>query len=172
MSATGRSMKPRVTVFLCGESHRGDDGVAFRAAPLLAPEAQAGYRAEAVGRLDAQHFLDLAPGAQCIVVDAVAGITPGEILVMPLDRLTTLAEARSDDRSVSHRRSSHGTSVEDAVALARMLRPDSARGTFVGVGTERFDLGADLSPPVAAALPALAQTLAQEIDRLALGEAG
>ena len=164
-------MSDRVPVFVCGEPARGDDAAGFAAIELL-PAGSLG-RAEVVraGQLDVQVLLDLPAGSPCIVVDAVAGIRPGGLFVRPLAEIVGAAEARADAGATPALRSSHELPLEQVLALAALLRPAPPTGTFVGIGGACFDVGTDLTPPVRAALPALAAAIAAEVDRLSLGDA-
>jgi hypothetical protein len=50
------------------------------------------------------------------------------------------------------------------LALAATLRAAPPAGMFVGIGGSCWDVGAALSAPVAAALPAFAAAIAEAID--------
>ncbi|MCU0806252.1 MAG: hydrogenase maturation protease [Burkholderiales bacterium] len=153
-------MNGRLRVFLCGERQRGDDAAALLAADLLPPEVRERIELAAVGQLDAQHLLDLGAGEPCVVVDAVAGVAPGTVLVAALDRVAALAGLRHP-RSPS----THALPLPDALALAGRLGA-ALRGSFVGVGGQCFALGDAPSGAVADALPAMAQAIVGEVDRL------
>ena len=173
----GRGSSPvpdRVPVFVCGEPARGDDAAGFAVVELL-PAATLG-RVEVVraGQLDVGLLLDLPAGSACIVVDAVAGIRPGELFVRPLAEIVGAARDRATAGATPGLRSSHELPLEQVLALAALLRAAPPAGTFVGIGGESFDVGTDLTPAVRAALPDLAAAIAAEVDRLSLGvpEAG
>ena len=119
------------------------------------------------GQLDVQLLLDLPADTPCVVVDTVAGIIPGTIVVRSLEEIIAAARARAGAGRTPALRSSHELPLEEALALAALLRPAPPRGTFVGVGGARFDLGADLTPAVRAALPTVAAAIAAEVDRYA-----
>jgi hydrogenase maturation protease len=148
-------MERGLKVFLCGEPLRGDDGLALRAAALLPEPARRRARLEEVGQLDLLDLTALGPDEPCLIVDAVAGIAPGELYAAPLEAL------REDVRA----RSSHRLPLSQTLALAGLLRDAPVRGRFLGLGAERFDLGAEPSPRVCRALPALAAAIGAEIDR-------
>jgi len=156
-----------VPVFVCGEPTRGDDAAGFAAVELL--PATTLDRAEVIraGQLDVQLLLDLPADAPCVVVDAVAGIGPGELVIRPLAEIVVAARDRAAAGATPALRSSHELPLEQVLALAALLRAAPPRGTFVGVGGACFDVGTDLTPPVRAALPGLAQAIAAEVDRLA-----
>jgi len=151
-----------VVVFACGEPERGDDGVSLAVADRIG--RRLGGRAEIrrCGALEPEHLLDLLPDEACVVVDCVAGIAPGEVIVRSLDALVS-----PDGRSVATPRSTHLLPVADVLALVRVVRPGLPAGSFVGIGGERFGLGSGLSPAVEAALPAVVEVIEAEVDRLA-----
>jgi hydrogenase maturation protease len=160
-------MTSRVPVFVCGDPARGDDGAGFAALELLPEAARA--RADVVpgGQLDLLLLLDLPSDAPCVVVDAVAGLAPGEVWVRPLVALVDRAQALVASGRAPEPRSSHELPLEQVLALAAALRDAPPAGTFVGIGGSRWDVGATLSGPVAAALPAFAAAIATAIESLA-----
>ncbi len=138
----------------------------------------------AVGQLDLLLLLDLPAEAPCVVVDAVAGLAPGEVWVRPLAALVDRAaadtgradaeragDARGRGRGASGRalqpRSSHELPLEQVLALAATLRGAPPAGTFVGIGGSVWDVGTPLSWPVAAGLPAFAAAIAAAIEACA-----
>lgn len=145
-----------VPVLLCGDPQRRDDGVALAAADCL-PAAVAG-RAElrAVGQLDPQLLLDA--GRPCIVVDAIVGIRPGEVVSLPL---LSVADPGSPGP-----RSSHALPAAMVVELARILGADLGRSRLVGIGISDVRFGATLSPAVRRGLPELAGALTAAIEAL------
>ena len=88
-------MISRVPVFVCGEPARGDDDAGFAAVELLPPDVRARAEIVAVGQLDVLLLLDLPADEPCVVVDAVAGLAPGETWVRPLAALVARAAARA-----------------------------------------------------------------------------
>ncbi|HWS12126.1 MAG TPA: hypothetical protein VN279_04970, partial [Rhodocyclaceae bacterium] len=91
-------MERGLKVFLCGEPLRGDDGLALRAAALLPEPARRRARIEEVGQLDLLDLTALGPDEPCLIVDAVAGIAPGELYAAPLEALREDVRARSSHR--------------------------------------------------------------------------
>ena len=89
-------MTGRVPVFVCGEPARGDDAAGFAAVELLPGDVRARAEIHEVGRLDVLTLLDLPADEACVVVDAVAGIDPGEVWVRPLPALVGRARALAD----------------------------------------------------------------------------
>jgi hydrogenase maturation protease len=146
-----------VSVLLCGEPLRGDDAVASAVAEGL--DQVVGERASIrwVGGLAVDDLLDLPAGAPCVIVDAVAGVPGGELVVRPLERLGGPASQPVV--------SGHRVPIRDVIALARQLGW-SPVGTFVGVGGERFGLGEPMSGSVIAAVPSLRAAIAREVARL------
>jgi hydrogenase maturation protease len=155
----GAGARRLVPVFICGEPARGDDAAGFAAVEQLPPEVRALADIVAVGQLDVSLLVDLPDGQACVVVDAVAGIAPGETWVRPLAELVHASAARG--RPAPH--SSHLLPIDRVLALAALLRPEPPAGTFVGIGGADFDLGGPLSPAVAAGLPAFAAAIAEAI---------
>lgn len=156
---------PRVTLFVCGEPHRGDDAAGFHALDRLCPITRSRVHIVRAGQLDVQHLLDLPPDAVCIVIDAVAGIAPGRIHCETLDVLAGSGRA-APGAGVARARSTHRLPLEQTLSLAALLRGAPPRGSFVGLGGEWFAPGTRLSPAVAAAIPGFAAAIATEVDRL------
>ncbi|MGB0129828.1 MAG: hypothetical protein WBP72_19465 [Rhodocyclaceae bacterium] len=159
-------MATPIPVFLCGERHRGDDAAAFLAVELLAPASRAQARIVVAGQMDALTLLDLPVDQPCIVVDAVAGVLPGSLVASSLERIASAARQRAGIGATPPARSSHELPIDQTLALVSALRDGPVLGTFLGLGGVQFELGAQPSPAVAAALPAFALALAREIDRL------
>jgi hydrogenase maturation protease len=162
----------RVPVFVCGEPLRGDDAAGQAAVRLLAAATLARAEVTAVGQLDLLVLLDLPADTPCVVVDAVAGLPAGEVWVRPLAAVIDRARDLAGSGRAPEPRSSHELPVDQVLALAAALREAPPAGTFVGIGGERWDLGAGLSPAVSAALPAFAAAIAAAIDELAAGADG
>jgi len=162
-------MTARVPIFVCGEPARGDDAAGFAAVELLADELL--ERAEVVpaGQLDILFLMDLPADSPCVVVDAVAGLRPGEVWVRPLAALVDRARMLSATGRAPEPRSSHELPLEQVLELAATLRDAPPAGTFVGIGGSCFDVGTPLTAPVAEALPVFAAAIAAAVD--ALGEA-
>ncbi|MBP1704720.1 MAG: Hydrogenase maturation protease, partial [Chloroflexi bacterium] len=93
------------------------------------------------GQLDVQLLLDLPADGPCVVVDAVAGIHPGELFVRPLAEIVGAARDRSEAGCTPSLRSSHELPLEQVLALAALLRATPPAGTFVGIGGSSFDFG-------------------------------
>jgi hydrogenase maturation protease len=156
-------MTARVPVFVCGEPARGDDAAGFAAVELLPAGVRECAEVVPVGQLDLLFLMDLPDEAPCVVVDAVAGIPPGEVWVRSLGALVQLATASRTAGRAPEPRSSHELPLEQVLALAATLRAAPPAVTFVGVGGGRFDVGTPLTGPVVAALPAFAAAIAAAI---------
>jgi hydrogenase maturation protease len=165
-------MSDRVPVFVCGEPARGDDAAGFAAVELLEPAVRARAEIVAAGQLDLLLLVDLPADAPCVVVDAVAGLEPGEVWVRPLAALVDRARALADAGRAPEPRSSHELPIEQVLALAATLRGEPPAGTFVGIGGACWDVGAGLSPEVAAALPAFAAAIATAVAQAGGREPG
>lgn len=165
-----------IRVIVLGEPQRGDDGVAFvvtrAVVSALDPTVRDRLEVRETGQLDPADLVELATTGAAVVVDAVIGVPPGEVVVLPLGRLATAASddgggwSASDDPMPTPR-STHVLPVDQLVALAAALRGSVPRGVLVGLGGACFDLGAGFSPPVEAALPAFGAAIRAEIERLA-----
>jgi hydrogenase maturation protease len=162
-------MSARVPVFVCGEPARGDDAAGLAAVDLLPPDVRARADVVEAGQLDVLLLLDLPANAPCVVVDAVAGLAPGDVWVRPLAALVSRARALAEGGNAPEPRSSHELPLDQVLALAATLRDVPPAGTFVGIGGSRWDVGAPLSAPVAAGLPAFAAAIAAAVDELYFG---
>lgn len=147
-----------VTLFVCGQPLRGDDGAARAAAMELPPQARLAARIRDVGELSVEDLLALAPGSAAIIVDAVSGVEPGRLVSFDLTDLGSHAPGLAP-------RSSHQLPLDQVVGMAELLGAE-IRGTFIGVGGMDFGYGRPLSEPVRRALPSMRAALAAEIERL------
>ena len=157
-------MTVRVSVFICGDPSRGDDAAGFAAVELLSPSARAAADIVPAGQLDVLFLLDLPADRPCVVVDAVAGLAPGEVWVRPLAALVDRAHGLKRSGRAVEPRSSHELPLEQVLALAATLRDRPPAGTFVGIGGATWLHGEPLSEAVAAGLPALATAIEAAIE--------
>ena len=174
-----------IIVLACGDELRGDDGVALVVVGALAPEVLARAEVRIVGAVAVEGLVALPVGSRVVIVDAVAGPPPGQLVEFELAALpgrapdlgTPDAGALDAPRSVAmHTRapgtpaviptSSHQLPLPEVVALAGLLRREPLDGRFVGVGIESVAFGSGLSTPVAAAVPALAEAIARAVRAL------
>jgi hydrogenase maturation protease len=146
----------RVVVFACGDPLRGDDSVASLAVRQLPPEALARAEVKLVGALEPEYLRDLPAGVRAVIVDAVVGPAPGEIVSMDLAEMSGRAATVVTI-------SSHQLPLDKVVALAQLLRDEPVEGCFVGVGIESVSIGEELSGAVTAAIPALRDAVARAV---------
>jgi hydrogenase maturation protease len=164
---TGRQpVTGRIPLFVCGEPARGDDAAGHAAVELLSPAIRWRVDVVVAGQLDVLFLMDLPADVPCVVVDAVAGLRPGEIWVRPLAALVDRARALADDGRGPEPRSSHELPLDQVLALAATLRDAPPAGTFVGIGGTCWDVGTPLTLPVAQALPAYAAAIEAAIEEL------
>jgi hydrogenase maturation protease len=149
-------MTARCTVLVCGDVARGDDGVGPAVADRLARSGCADARIKRVGQLQAEDLIEALAHGPCIVVDAVRGVAPGQVVELPLRRLTSATAAVVPA-------STHALPVEVAVRLAEALGANVDQGTFVGVGGRSFELGAGLSPEAAQGIEAAAAAIERRL---------
>jgi hydrogenase maturation protease len=148
-------MTGRWTVLVCGDRSRGDDGAAHAAIDRLVARLPRAVEVRRVGQLDPADLVAALRHGSCLVVDAVRGVGPGAIVGMPL------AQVGSSGPSSA---SSHALPIGTVVALAEALGGDIARGRFLGIGGERFELGERLSGPVRRSLDRYAAAIAWVVD--------
>jgi hydrogenase maturation protease len=158
-----RARRPAVRDLVCGNAERGDDAVAPAAMAALLPrlprELMEQLEVRNVGELRVEDVADLPPGVRCLIVDAVAGVAPGEVVRLPLDGLGVGPGWTP--------RSSHQLPIHLVIALAGVLRDRPVDGRFAGLGGRSFGYGTPLSPTVRAALPAFAEAIEAELRGLA-----
>jgi hydrogenase maturation protease len=157
------SARTRVRLIVCGEPERGDDAAGPRAVDGLPVDVLRQVEQHRAAALDIDALLGIPEGVACVLVDAAVGIEPGQVIVMPLERLLPQADRGALPRS------SHDLPVEQVIGLAAILRGALPAGSFVGLGAAASGLGASVSPAVEAALPAFRSAIAREIRRLATG---
>jgi hydrogenase maturation protease len=153
-------MSSPIVVFACGDELRGDDGVAPLAVRALPPRVVAGIDVRVLGAVAVEDLVALQPGTRVIIVDAVVGPPPGQVVELGLAELT------SNSVTVVAT-STHQLPLGEVLALAALLRDVPIEGRFVGVGIGSVAFGRDLSGAVTAALPVLADAVARAI--LAVG---
>jgi len=162
----------RVRVIALGSPHGGDDEAALRFAAKLAKEcAQRADGAPAFEVISAGRpgpgLVDLLDVARPVVLlDVVrSGAPPGTLHELPLAALVDAALAHGQV-------SSHGFGPAEALRLAAALGRQLPCGAFVGIEGEAFELGAPLSPPVAASMGRFAAAARAAIERFAATELG
>ncbi len=154
-----------VRMLVCGNTDRGDDGVAPVAVATLLPALPPRFRARLDVRrsteLRVEDLADLPADVGCLIVDAVAGVEPGQVVRVPLSELSVQPGFTP--------RSSHQLPIHLVVGLAGILRERPVAGTFVGLGGDAFGYGTPLSPVARAAIPALRAAIEAEVRALIIG---
>jgi hydrogenase maturation protease len=142
-----------------GNSWRGDDSVGLEAARALRARLPEQVRVLAT-EAEQSSLLDEWEGCDSVlIVDAVhSSAAPGSI-----HRVDLNAEV------VPHavlQGSTHHFSLGDTIELARALGRLPAKALFFGIEGESFSPGEPLSPAVAAAVPAIVEEIAKEVEEL------
>jgi hydrogenase maturation protease len=153
---------PVVRLVVCGNADRGDDGVALAAAATLLPALPSSLAPKLEVRrspdLRTEYLIDLPDGVQALIIDAVIGLSPGEVVRVPLDQL------------VAHQsftpRSSHQLPIDLVVGLAGVIRKRPVPGMFIGLSGHRFGYGTPLSRASRAALPDFRAAIVAELERM------
>jgi hydrogenase maturation protease len=158
-------MGGRVPVAIVGIGNplAGDDAVGVRAVErLAAAQLPAGVRLLDLGVLGPDVLAWIQPGERVVILDAVDGAgPPGALYRFELDAIPAPA---GPPLTV------HDLGIAHALHAARLLgRP--LRGTLLGVQPARVEpFSRELSPEVAAALPALQAAAIREAERLLAAE--
>ncbi len=160
----GRLLPPSIRLFVCGSADRGDDGAALVAVAGLLPTLPRAVldRVEVrrCNQLAVEDLVAVPSGMATVLVDAAVGIAPGQVIVLPLDRV-----ARQRSGPAPH--SSHALPADVAIRLAADLRGNVPAGSFVGIGGRSFAFGRPLSRPVRSGLGRFRRALGAELTRLA-----
>ncbi len=149
-----------VLVAAIGNPDRGDDGVGPAIADRLRDLAPAGVRVIACGGDVLDLIEEWAGYAAALLIDAAnPDGEPGRI------RRFDLAEQKlAADFSTN---STHAFGLAEAVELARAMGRLPRRLAVYLVEGERFEIGAALTPPVAAAVDKAAEAILAELSRIA-----
>ncbi|HKF03675.1 MAG TPA: hydrogenase maturation protease [Candidatus Sulfotelmatobacter sp.] len=149
-------MPPRILIVAYGNPLRSDDGVAWRAADLLAQKfSESKAEILCLHQLAPELSETASHFATVIFIDAAAvedKTVPGQIHLQEI-----APQARADPS-----RFTHAISPETVLALAAALYGAKPQAFLVTVTAASFDHGDALSPSVEAALP----TVVSEIERL------
>lgn len=149
----------RVTLLVCGDPMRGDDAVAAMIVDALPASTLALVEVRHVGQLMPDDLLGA--NGPLILVDAVEGPAPGEVVDVPL---ASLVDAHGAGISPA---SSHALPLPITMAIAQRLAGALPSGRFIGVAGAGYGIGAPLSPRVADAVPGCAARLNHWIRVLA-----
>lgn len=148
----------QVTLLVCGEPMRGDDALA---AAIVARLPATTRRLVTIHDVTAPMPDDLLDAAgPVIIVDAVRGPTPGEVVDLPL---TALVEPDQATAAAS----THALPLPSVLRLVTEMRGALPEGRFIGIAGARFALGAPLSASVRMAIPAATARLGHWIRVLA-----
>ena len=149
-------MPARILIVAYGNPLRSDDGVAWRAADLLAQKlSESKAKILRLHQLAPELSEAISHFATVIFIDAAAvddKTVPGQIHVQEI-----APQSRADPSHFTH-----AVSPQTVVALAATLYGAKPRAFLVTVTAACFDHGDALSPSVEAVLP----TLVSEVDRL------
>ena len=154
-------MADGVLVVGVGNRLRGDDGAGLAVAGRL---RERGVRAVRELEGEGLGLIDLWDGARAVVlVDGVrSGAPPGTLHRLDAGAGPLPAALRSSS-------STHAIGGAAAIELARALGRLPGRLVVFGVEGARFDTGAGLSKPVAAAIDAAADAVQDELRALSAG---
>jgi hydrogenase maturation protease len=150
--------RSRVSIFACGERVRGDDGVAAAAVRALPRPIRALAEVRRVAALQPEDLICLPAGQGVLIVDAVVGPEPGDLVRLDLDALAFRAVPLRPG-------SSHQLPLAMVVGLAEAIGGHHP-GVFLGLAACSFEVGARLSDPVRHGLPALRQAICDEVRQL------
>ena len=148
----------KILVMGLGNPDRGDDGIGPMVAHALAGRVPSGVRVAARGG-DMLSLIDEWDGVELLVcIDAAepAG-TPGRIR-----RIDLATESLPPERGAS----SHAFGLAEAIALARALGTAPARIAVYAVEGSDFAVGAEMTPPVAAAVQDVADRVLAELAEM------
>lgn len=149
-----------MVLFACGNALRGDDSVAGRAVAGLPDEVLRRTEVRSTAALEPEQLIELDAGLAVLVVDAVAGVAPGQLVRLDLE---AVAERAADVRACS----THQLPLDRVLGLASLLRDGPVRGLFLGLGVGDVGAGTQMSGPVAAAVPDLREAIAAAVEELA-----
>ena len=150
-----------VLVIGYGNVLRSDDGVGWHAAALLADDPRvAGVEVLAVHQLTPELALDISRASLVILVDAAADVQAGLISVQALGPEDDAGAGEGGIGAASHH-----VGPAELVAVARELYAAAPKVLVMRIGVADMELGEALSPPVAAALPAVVEAVVSLVAR-------
>jgi hydrogenase maturation protease len=153
---------PSVRIVVCGNADRGDDGAALAAVATLLPtlprELLTRLEVRRCPELRVEDLVDLPHGSSCLILDAVVGLEPGEVVRVDLDALR--------ERDVFSARSSHQLPIVLVLGLAGVMRQRPIPGSFVGIAGRGFGFGSPLSRAVRSGMVAYRRMIESELRRL------
>lgn len=159
---------PTVRIVICGNADGGDDGVALSAAATVLPSlpSEVGCCLEVRRRqqLRVDDLIDLRRDERCLIIDAVSGITPGDVVVMSLEELATTR--------LFTPRSSHELPIGLVLGLTAIIREQPIEGTFVGLGGHRWGYGTPISRCARTGMSAFRAAIVEQLALLTGVQAG
>lgn len=147
----------RVVVLGLGNLVRSDDGVGVHAALRLAKDPRLPSGVEVIdGGTQGLNLLPaIADASHIVVIDAVnTGAAPGAIIRYDVAQLDALPGSPSV----------HQIGFADLLEGLRWLGKSPQNMVLIGVQPDQTGWGADLSPAVQAALPALAEMVIKQLE--------
>ena len=159
---------PTVRIVICGNADGGDDGVALSAAatvlPSLPRQVRSCLEVRRRQQLRVDDLVDLRRDERCLIIDAVSGITPGEVVVMSLEELATT--------HLFTPRSSHELPIGLVLGLTAIIREQPIVGTFVGLGGHRWGYGTPISRCARTGMSAFRAAIVEQLALLTGVQAG
>jgi hydrogenase maturation protease len=153
---------PPVRIVVCGNADRGDDGAALAAVatllPTLSRDLLSRLEVRRCPELRVEDLVDLPPETTCVILDAVIGPEPGEVVRVDLEELK--------EREPFSPRSSHQLPMVLVLGLAGVMRQRPIPGTFIGIAGRGFGFGTPLSRAVRSGLATYRRTIESELRRL------
>jgi len=147
----------RIVVLGVGNAIMTDEGVGVRCVEALEATGALPAGAAAIDGGTSTHELlgELEDLDLLVIVDAVAtGGVPGTVVRLEGDRIPS---------AFSNKLSPHQHGINDLLATLRLLGRAPRRVVLLGVTPARIELGLELSPAVAAALPGLCERVVAEL---------
>lgn len=139
-----------------GNGHRGDDAAGLRVAELVRARAP-NLRVLAIEG-DPSVLIEAWAGVGLtIVIDAIEGAHPGRVHRIEPEHERVIGRLPSAT-------SSHAIGLGEVIELARSIGRLPPRMVVFGIEGDSFDLGARISPPVAARLGELAESVLVEAE--------
>jgi hydrogenase maturation protease len=147
----------RILIIGWGNPLRGDDGVGWRAAELLAGSLDRhDVEVRVSHQLMPEFAEDISRSACVVFIDAACDNSPGEV------RFKRVEPDRAPSAAFSHQ-----LSPPALLGMAEKLYGTLPEAWFFSVGARSFEYGEELSPEVESALPALVQ----EVEKVCGGAA-
>lgn len=140
-----------------GNTIMTDEGVGVRCVEWLAPQLPAGVLAIDGGTSTHELLEDLEDAELLIIVDAIVappGTPPGTILRLEGARIPS---------AFSNKLSPHQHGINDLLANLALLDRSPKRVVLFGIAPAKVELGMELTPDVAAAIPEVGRRVLEEL---------